>query len=545
VTVNARTTLDDGPTDARVRLDVWREALARDLVHALGTAEVAAVASAALRDLVGRPVVATLYALGGSGDPQPRLCLGPAGTIAPTVALDGADVLPVATGPPEDRWVLAVTPDAGRRDADLLARLQAFVHELWVAVQRAELVGDLEGQLEILTAITAVASAADVDMAALIQRVARIASALTDAERVGIYLVDDDGALSVAHEPAAVVPGDGLGVARLALHHAGEVMVLDPSDARIDAPWRSQEGVVALLAAPLRVGGKQVGVLVLARVGHDRMAFSDQSIEVTGALCHQAALAIGHARLFERESATVARLKELDQLKADYVAGVSHDLKSPLTSLLGFATTLRRYGDELAPEDRMRYLASMERQGERLVAMADDLVLAGRIEQGHVTPESVGDVAPTELLREAVESLDPQRRARVHLPDVVAGATVRGDHAQLMRVLTNLIDNAIKYGGDGPIDVALGTADGVVTLAVRDRGPGIAPQDREAIFDRYGRGEQGVLGGSTGLGLYISRAIARGHGGDLVVLDADDGPGVVFRLTLPVTVTPDAFGVAD
>ena len=170
-----------------------------------------------------------------------------------------------------------------------------------------------------------------------------------------------------------------------------------------------------------------------------------------------------------------------------FLADASHELRTPLTALRGNVAHLARYGATPA------LVADLESDAERLAQLADDLLALSREE---AAPPPGEDVALDELAHEAAAD------------DVVVEAervTVRGDRAALERALDNLIENARRHGS-GSITVSVAGHDGLATLSVEDEGPGIAPADRERVFERfYGRG--------SGLGLAIVRATAERHGG--------------------------------
>ncbi|MDX1622022.1 MAG: ATP-binding protein, partial [Nitriliruptorales bacterium] len=255
--------------------------------------------------------------------------------------------------------------------------------------------------------------------------------------------------------------------------------------------------------------------------------------QVGASVAQQAALAIEHARLYAVEQENVRQLEALDQLKADYIAGISHDLKTPLTGLLGFTKTLNRLGPNLDAERLTRYLGLMERQALVITAMVEDLLLAARLEQGDVQPGQPSVVDLGGVLADALDLYPPEQRARL-IVDVHGPVPVLADESQILRAVHNLIDNALKYSPDErKVDVAVFEERGQAVFEVRDRGPGVPAAERDRIFERFAPGSSGEERGSTGLGLYISRGIARGHGGDLTYLDLD-GQGACFRLRLPV-----------
>jgi signal transduction histidine kinase len=228
------------------------------------------------------------------------------------------------------------------------------------------------------------------------------------------------------------------------------------------------------------------------------------------------------------------RLRELDALKNMFIASATHDLKTPLTSIVGYAELL----DEEALDDSARpMVATIVRSAKRLVAMIDDLLGAALVMSGELTLErSRVDVAA--VLRDAVEAIEPIATGGGVTVDLTgtSSAIAFVDESRVQQILDNLLSNAVKYSPDGGhVEVSCSLTADDVTIAVSDSGIGIPPGEQERIFDRFFRAstarDRGIEG--TGLGLANARAFAEAHGGRL---DAGSEPGVgsTFTLVLPV-----------
>ncbi|MBE1534093.1 sensor histidine kinase [Actinomadura algeriensis] len=233
------------------------------------------------------------------------------------------------------------------------------------------------------------------------------------------------------------------------------------------------------------------------------------------------------ALLAESVNATLDRLEKAVARQRGFVSDVSHELRSPLTGL--------RMELELAladPEgtDLTRTLRALLANTDRVAAVADDLLALARLEADgdfQREPMDLAELTDQEVLR----------RPRVHRVTVFAEGpvSVHGGRGELERVLTNLLDNADRHAAGEVTVVVRGEADAAV-LEVVDDGPGIAPQDRERVFERFTRLADGRHrdAGGTGLGLSISRDIAEAHGGTLMLTDRTDGrAGARFVLRLP------------
>src|SRR6266511_2327190 len=220
------------------------------------------------------------------------------------------------------------------------------------------------------------------------------------------------------------------------------------------------------------------------------------------------------------------------------LATVSHELRAPLTVVLGSLDTLTTRDGALDAEQRRELVAMAARQGERLKRLVEQLLEAARLEQAELGPASVSVIDAVKVAREAERATElghPGRKVRLD-----AGRTlpVRAAPETLLQVLTNLLDNAAKYSPAGtPIRLQARRRGGQAVIAVIDAGPGIPPGQRERIFERFTQLESsdGRRGEGAGLGLYIARKLARSLGGDLVLCEPPPRtPGTRFELRLPL-----------
>jgi len=244
---------------------------------------------------------------------------------------------------------------------------------------------------------------------------------------------------------------------------------------------------------------------------------------------------VQNIRAYEAERATVDELRRLSALRADFVSLVSHELRSPMASLIGSAETLRSRWRELGPEQRESFLALIAHETRRLAALVEDVLDTSRIEAGTFT-YSFADVDVGALARAAAaaaESGQDEVRVRAEVAGVVP--SVRGDGERLRQVLSNLIDNAVKYSpSGGEVRVTTQAQNGSVEVTVSDRGPGIPSEQQRLIFEKFGRAKVGdKTKPGTGLGLFIARSIAEAHGGSIAVVSSP-GHGATFTLTLPL-----------
>ena len=234
----------------------------------------------------------------------------------------------------------------------------------------------------------------------------------------------------------------------------------------------------------------------------------------------------------------ITRFREADVLKDTFISVVSHELKTPVAIIKGYAETLRRPEARRNPALVEEMLTSITEESDRLARLVDDLLDASRLQAGGLPFRDVEDVDLRFIARRVIERYTPQSPQHQLVLDFTPAddfPTVRGDPQRLEQVLDNLISNAIKYSPRGGVVEIKGEASTVeVVISVRDEGVGIPLEEQERIFTRFHRIEspetRAVSG--TGLGLYLTRAIVQAHGGRCWV-DSIPGQGATFYIALP------------
>lgn len=233
----------------------------------------------------------------------------------------------------------------------------------------------------------------------------------------------------------------------------------------------------------------------------------------------------------------ITERKMVEQLKSDFIANVSHELRAPLASVLGYTGVLLEGAPGPLTPVQQDFLGVVYGSGQRLRLLVNDLLDASGLESGQFAM-SFAAISPADLIRAAVQAIAPsstEKGVEVHslvepgLPDL------QGDSRRLGQVLDNLLSNAVRYtpaGGRVSISASTGAA-GHLIIEVRDTGPGIPAEDLPHVFERFRRGANAVVGGGTGLGLYIARAIVEAHGGRIEA-ESREGNGAVFRIHIPM-----------
>ena len=248
-----------------------------------------------------------------------------------------------------------------------------------------------------------------------------------------------------------------------------------------------------------------------------------------------AAVEFGEGSVYACRDQTAERV--LEELRSDFVSTVSHELRTPLAAIYGAALTLQREDILLEETQRGNLLGVIATESERLARTVNDILWASRLDADRIHLD-VGTHDPRDLTRAVIEA------AKVHLPAKVELSfscepelpAIVGDLDKIRQVLTNLVENAVKYSPDGgPVDVEISRRDRSVRFSVADRGLGIPQSDQQRIFDKFYRVDpqltRGV--GGTGLGLYISRELVRRMNGSIWV-ESKEGEGSRFSFELPV-----------
>lgn len=296
---------------------------------------------------------------------------------------------------------------------------------------------------------------------------------------------------------------------------------------------------------PLKAGQKIGGVLCLLIeedpsrfAGEKRLGSeadrSDPHSNFFWAFIDQATSMVEHARL-RRESLQVEVLQRTDELRAALVSSVSHDLRTPLTSIKAAASSLLQDDVQWSSDEQRSFTQTIECEADRLNRLVENLLDLSRIEGGALKPEK--EWYPiNELLHDVLDRMQPLLQGREVVTNLSTNLPpVELDYMMIDQVLTNLIENALRYTPAGsPIEIAAATSTTELIISVADKGPGIPASDLERIFDKFYR----VMGhtretGGTGVGLAVCRGLIEAHGGRIWVENRRDG-GSVFRFTLPL-----------
>jgi signal transduction histidine kinase len=411
-------------------------------------------------------------------------------------------------------------------EADDVGLLQLAADRASVAIDHARLYAaerEARLRLESLQAVTDVALAhlgLDELLTVLLPRIREILAADTCA----VLLVDEAGDQLVARAAVGIeeeveqgvrIPVGGGFAGRIAAER--RPVVLDDVDhADVLNPILRAKGIKSLLGVPLvGVGDDVIGVLHVGSLVPRDFAVDD--VELLQLVAERVAIAIERAQLHEE-------MVLLDELKLNFVAIASHELRTPATAVYGVLATLVAREEQLSPELRDTLLRSGLEEGERLRGLLENLLDLSRLDAAAIRVDPKPLVLRALLAKLALHAVPEGTHVQL---DVAPDLAVVADSIVIDRVFSNLLTNAVRYGSP-PIVVSAEQRDRHLRITVEDAGSGVPEELRPRLFERFARGNRAA---GSGLGLAIARAYAHAHGGDLVYDQRD--AGARFDLILP------------
>ncbi|HEU5317406.1 MAG TPA: GAF domain-containing sensor histidine kinase, partial [Chloroflexota bacterium] len=308
-------------------------------------------------------------------------------------------------------------------------------------------------------------------------------------------------------------------------------------------------GVRSAVNVGIRVSGRAIGSL---HVNHHRIGqFGSAELSLAQLLASHAAAPIERVRLdaerraaertverqalgLQEAAAEAAALRRLDELKKEFFSTITHELRGPLTVLLGYCSRLRERAASYDAESLRQIAARMERSAGMLNRLIGDMLDFARIERGELEV-NLGALDLPALVGEVVagfQGAPGAGRLRLDLPEA---AFVLGDATRTMQVVSNLINNALKYAPQGEVWIRVRGVEGAVRVEVEDSGPGIPPEEMDRVWEKFFRGAGGEgfsVAQGTGLGLAVVKALVEAQGGRVGVW-SEPGKGARFWFELP------------
>jgi signal transduction histidine kinase len=388
------------------------------------------------------------------------------------------------------------------------------------------------------------------DLEPLLSTVVGLIGRAFELHYAAIYLLDDSGQWSmVALSPCqtgdgesrawseeGVEVGDSSLVGRVAADRMprvvrdGDIAAQDLEDGLVET---FQVPVACEMAVPLRVRERTLGVLDLQSIRPND--FGENELEVYQSLADQISIAIENARAYAVERETVERLRELDRIQSQFLTNMSHALRTPLNSVIGFSRVLIKELDGPLNEMQHADLLAIYDSGRQLLGLINDMLDLSQLQLG-VAPFSPGEVDLAEIVEGVMATARALARGKaVQLYEEVPEnlPIVYTDGQRVRQVILALLSNAVKFTGKGNIHLSAVSKDGQVTVSVKDTGAGIPVEELGRIFSDARHDEPEADGNVPGFGLAISKQVVERLGGQIWV-DSVEGIGSTFTFTLPI-----------
>ncbi len=406
---------------------------------------------------------------------------------------------------------------------------------------------------QVLTSITQT-----LDLQQVLREIVSQVGTALESSYTSIVMVNEDGTLGVGSEkyadihsltmktrqssatgrivdlPITSISARPHGATRGIITGGQPLQVDDVDESEGTNPVLLGAGIKSYAGVPIKVKDTIIGVLFVHST--KKKAFSGK-MRMLIAFANEAGIAIENARLF-KDASTVGALREADRLKTELLANVSHDLRTPLTSIKGYSTTILRHYEKLTDQEKRDFLKEIDLASDRLTELIENLLQLSKLEAGgfrmNKEPLSIDS-----LVANSVE--DIQQKAQGHRFTVKAPKSlplVEADPRRIRQVIDNLLTNAVKYSPEGTeISVVCLVDDQGLSVQVKDQGVGIAANEIEKIFERFYQADSGTSShkaGGVGLGLAICKGIIDAHKGRIWA-QSELGKGSVFTFTLPLS----------
>jgi PAS domain S-box-containing protein len=285
-------------------------------------------------------------------------------------------------------------------------------------------------------------------------------------------------------------------------------------------------GVRSMIVVPMNIRDRQLGTLCAIAV---HRTYDVGDVDLLAELARRAAFAIDNAMLYEAASMA-------NQSKSDFLAVMSHELRTPLTTVMGYTDLLLAGVTAQLPRQTQTYVERIRTAAWHLLGLIEQILIYARLEVGRERVH-VEKVVLARVLRDAAELIEPvahEKGLRFVLHEPAQDTFVETDATKLRQILLNLLSNAVKFTDQGSVELEARVTDRHVEFMVQDTGVGIAPEHQQRVFDSFWQVDQSATRkeGGTGIGLSVSRKLARLLGGDIVVRSAIR-EGTTFTLILP------------
>jgi signal transduction histidine kinase len=440
------------------------------------------------------------------------------------------------------------------RDKEI-SLLQTFADQAVIAIENVRLFNETREALEQQTAtaeILRVISGSITDEQPVFDAIVQSCAGLFDESRVALWLARGDrlerraraghvqeGVL-VDEMPLDRASTPGASTLNAALIHVPDVGAAVGEFPRLATVAQASWG--SLIAAPLLRNGAGIGSIIVLR--RAKGAFSEKEVNLLKTFADQAVIAIENVRLFKEIQEKSRQLEIANKHKSEFLANMSHELRTPLNAIIGFSEVLqdKMFGE--LTDEQAEFMGDIHESGKHLLSLINDILDLAKVEAGRMEL-SLGTFDVASAIDNAMTLIKERatrhgiKLSRELAPDL---GEVTADERKVKQILLNLLSNAVKFTPEGgAVKVIARKAPGGVEIAVSDTGVGIAPEDREAVFEEfrqvgkdYTRKAEG-----TGLGLALTRRFVELHGGR-ITLESEPGKGSTFTVFLPEAVAAEA-----
>ncbi len=426
---------------------------------------------------------------------------------------------------------------------NLITIISRGIEKQQLVFENRKLISELERHNRVTNTLLSVSQAVaqSLDLQKIINSALEKVAECTGLEAIFIYLRDKDKLKFKGHHgltPRAManMPQELVAVSGVftnLLEQSGPIIVKDllkTNEPELvflkDFGYRSFAGV------PLTILGENIGVLGIAT--DFTQSFSPNNLELLTGIGREIAIAVRNAQLYEDASSARA-LRELDAMRTEFLANVSHELRTPLAVIKGSANSLLQPDVIFDEQTRREFLISIDKDADTLTRLVDDLLMISRLEANALEVKKkqhkISEVIA--YIEDRLHKLTIKHHLKIDISDDIPPVYI--DEVRIGEVLTNLVENAVKFSEDNTnISIKAALQDKDVIITVADEGMGVPIELQEKIFERFFQGEGRKAGRrGTGLGLAICQGIIQAHGGKIWV-ESKPGQGAKFYFSLPV-----------
>ena len=452
---------------------------------------------------------------------------------------------PVGTGDGTGGVLAVSNSTRGAFTDDDLRLLSVLGDRVALSVHNSQLIDALERQVQELGALQRLSRllASTDPLERVIGEAIGIVQDLVGCEKLALLLHEPGSEELVAHRPAIGTTDEELEQLQIPLKQPSLIASVfrtntplmsndAPNDAWVDPNLRELLQMNNLVVVPLSQTDRPLGIMMA--VNSETGQFDDDDVTFLSLIGRQVGAIIEASLARQRERDLVHQLREADRTKSEFVSMLAHELKGPMSTVLGFGHTLEQQWDRLSDEKRNQIVGIITKETGRLSRLVTDLLDVSRMESGtlryEMEPTSVQEIV--ESIIEVHTSLQAAHVIAVEIPDDLP--KVVGDRDRIRQVAINLLTNATRYSPENTT-IAIGAEpydDAGVRIWVRDEGIGIPEEDRARVFSKFSMlPKPGWVKKGTGLGLFITRGIVEAHGGRIWI-DSEVGKGSTFSFTL-------------